>query len=119
MAGSREKKWSVKKKFREGQAEQVLDDLFFHYIDIAKKLQPKVVVAENVKGLIQGNARGYVKQIFKAFKEAGYSCQLFLLNAAAMGVPQRRREHFLSLIDLGPKRLRSILVNQKYQQENQ
>lgn len=90
MAGSREKAWGKKKKFREGQAEQVLDDLFFDFIAIAKKLKPKVVVAENVKGLISGNARGYVKQIFVGFKEAGYDCQLFLLNASAMGVPQRR-----------------------------
>jgi len=94
MAGSREKKWGKKKKFREGQAEQVLDDLFFDFIDIAEKLKPKVVVAENVKGLIQGNARGYVKQIFKRFKEIGYSVQLFLLNAAAMGVPQKRERVF-------------------------
>ena len=94
MAGSREKAWGEKKKFREGQTEQVLDDLFFDFIDIAKKLQPKIVVAENVKGLIQGNARGYVKEIFKAFREAGYSCQLFLLNAAAMGVPQKRERTF-------------------------
>lgn len=94
MAGSREKAWGEKKKFREGQAEQVLDDLFFDFIAIAKKLQPKVVVAENVKGLIQGNARGYVKEIFKQFREAGYECQLFLLNAAAMGVPQKRERTF-------------------------
>lgn len=90
MAGSREKAWGKKKKFREGQVEQVLDDLFFDFIAIAKKLKPKVVVAENVKGLIQGNARGYVKEIFAGFKDAGYHCQLFLLNAAYMGVPQRR-----------------------------
>lgn len=94
MAGSREKKWGKSSHFREGQTEQVLDDLFFHYIDIAKKLQPKVVVAENVKGLIQGNAKGYVKEIFAAFKDAGYLCQLFLLNAAAMGVPQYRERTF-------------------------
>lgn len=102
-AGSREKKWGVKKKFREGQTEQVLDDLFFHFIDTAKKLNPKVVVAENVKGLIQGNARGYVKQIFKGFKDAGYSCQLFLLNAAAMGVPQKRERTFFIANRLGKK----------------
>lgn len=94
MAGSREKAWGEKKKFREGQAEQVLDDLFFHYIDIAKKLRPKVVVAENVKGLIQGNARGYVKEIFQAFNKAGYEAQLFLLNASRMGVPQIRERTF-------------------------
>ena len=94
MAGSREDAWGEKKKFREGQADQVLDDLFFDYIAIAKKLQPKVVVAENVKGLIIGKAKGYVKQIFKAFDEAGYDVQLFLLNAAFMGVPQRRERTF-------------------------
>lgn len=94
MAGSREKKWGKKSYFREGQAEQHLDDLFFDFIATAKRLQPKVVIAENVKGLIQGNAKGYVKKIFQGFKDAGYSVQLFLLNAALMGVPQRRERIF-------------------------
>lgn len=94
MAGSREKAWGEKKKFREGQAEQVLDDLFFDYIAIAKMLQPKVVVAENVKGLVIGTARGYVKEIFTAFHDAGYETQLFLLNASRMGVPQARERTF-------------------------
>lgn len=94
MAGNREKDWGKKKVFKEGQAHQVLDDLFFEYIALAKKLQPKVVLAENVKGLIQGNAKLYVKRIFKAFDEAGYKVQLFLLNAASMGVPQKRERVF-------------------------
>lgn len=90
MAGDREAGWNKEKVFREGQAKQKLDDLFFHFIAIAKKLQPKVVIAENVSGLIKGNAKGYVNEIFKAFQEAGYVPQLFLLNSAFMGVPQRR-----------------------------
>lgn len=94
MAGAREKAWSKDKVFREGQAKQVLDDLFFHFIDIAAKLRPKVVVAENVKGLVLGNARGYVKEIFAAFDKAGYDAQLFLLNASRMGVPQVRERTF-------------------------
>lgn len=94
MAGSREKAWGKKKKFREGQADQVLDDLFFHYIDLAKKLQPKIVVAENVKGMLQGNAKGYVKQIINLFNVAGYNVQLFLLNGATMGLPQKRERVF-------------------------
>jgi len=94
MAGNREKDWGKKKVFKEGQAEQVLDDLFFEYIELAKKLKPKIVLAENVKGLIQGNAKLYVKKIFKAFDEAGYNVQLFLLNAASMGVPQKRERVF-------------------------
>jgi DNA (cytosine-5)-methyltransferase 1 len=94
MAGNREKDWGKKKVFKEGQAEQVLDDLFFEYIALAKKLKPKIVLAENVKGLIQGNAKLYVKKIFKAFDEDGYNVQLFLLNAASMGVPQKRERVF-------------------------
>jgi site-specific DNA-cytosine methylase len=94
MAGSREKKWGKSSHFKEGQAKQHLDDLFFHFIETAKKLKPKVVVAENVKGLIIGNAKGYVKQIFAGFREAGYETQLFLLNSSKMGVPQRRERTF-------------------------
>jgi DNA (cytosine-5)-methyltransferase 1 len=94
MAGSREKAWGEKKQFREGQAVQVLDDLFFHFIETARILQPKVVIAENVKGLLMGKAKGYVKQIVDLFNLAGYDVQLFLLNAAFMGVPQRRERTF-------------------------
>ena len=90
MSGSREKKWGKEHHFREGQAVQNLDDLFFEFIDVAIKLKPKMVIAENVKGLIMGNARGYVKQIFAKFKVAGYKTKLFLLNSSVMGVPQRR-----------------------------
>ena len=32
-AGLREESWGKKKKFREGQAEQTLDDLFFVFLD--------------------------------------------------------------------------------------
>ena len=94
MAGNREKDWGKEKKFKEGQAEQVLDTLFFDFIDLAKELQPKVVVAENVKGLLMGNAKEYVIKIYKQFNEAGYYCQHFLLDASKMGVPQRRERVF-------------------------
>ena len=65
MAGDREDAWGKEKAFKEGQAMQTLDDLFFWYIKAIKKLKPKVFIAENVKGLIEGNARGYVNQILK------------------------------------------------------
>jgi DNA (cytosine-5)-methyltransferase 1 len=94
MAGNREKDWGKDKKFREGQAEQVLDTLFFDFIDLAKKLQPKVVIAENVKGLLLGDAQKYVDRILTAFDEAGYWVDFKLLDASKMGVPQRRERVF-------------------------
>ena len=40
----RHKIWGVKKSFNEGNTEQTLDDLFFHFLDLANTLQPKVIV---------------------------------------------------------------------------
>lgn len=94
MAGNREKDWGKEKKFKEGQAKQVLDELFFDFIDLAHKLQPKIVIAENVKGLLFGEAKSYVRRIYKAFETAGYYVQHFLLDASKMGVPQRRERVF-------------------------
>jgi DNA (cytosine-5)-methyltransferase 1 len=94
MAGNREKDWGKEKVFREGQAEQVLDTLFFDFIDLAKELKPKVVVAENVKGLLMGEAKAYVRKIYEEFDKAGYYCQHFLLDASKMGVPQKRERVF-------------------------
>lgn len=95
MAGQREEGWGKDKVFSEGQSKQILDDLFFYFIDLAKKLRPKIVIAENVKGMLQGNAKGYVIEIKRQFEEAGYNCQIFLLNAATMGVPQKRERVFV------------------------
>lgn len=109
-AGDREKNWGKKKQFREGQAFQPLDDLFFHFIDTAKQLRPKVVIAENVKGIVQGKAAWYTREIVRRFNAIGYDCQLFLLNAARMGVPQRRERAFfiarLRDLNLAPLKLK-------------
>lgn len=94
MAGSREKAWGKEKHFREGQAKQVLSDLFFDYLSLVERLRPKVAIAENVKGMLLGNAKGYTKLVMHRFREIGYKPQLFLVNAADCGVPQRRERVF-------------------------
>lgn len=109
MAGNREKDWGKEKVFREGQAEQVLDTLFFDFIDLAKKLQPKVVIAENVKGLLLGEAKNYVREIYREFDLAGYYVQHWLLDASKMGVPQKRERVFFIA-------LRKDLANQFLEQ---
>ena len=43
------------------------------------------MIAENVSGLLKGNARGYVNELLKAFKAAGYVTQIFLLDAHTIG----------------------------------
>lgn len=100
MAGSRERGWGKEKVFREGQAHQRLDDLVFTYVDTIAKLRPKVAILENVKGLLAGNAKAYAKEIVQRLRGHGYTVQVFLLNAATMGVPQmRERCFFIARLD--------------------
>jgi len=98
MAGNREKDWGKDKKFREGQAEQVLDTLFFDFLDLGEKLQPKVIIAENVKGMLLGAAQKYVDKVLTCFDEIGYYVDFKLLDASKMGVPQRRERVFFYAI---------------------
>lgn len=114
LAGSREKVWGKEKHFREGQAVQILDDLFFDFLKVADHLKPKVIVAENVKGMLAGNARGYVSAIFDLLKVMGYVPQIFLVNAAYCGVPQTRERVFVCAIrkDLFNKKLELKTVQQ-------
>ena len=96
--GGREKGWGKEKKFREGQVSQVLDTLFFDFIALAKRLQPKIVIAENVEGLLLGEAFEYVRRIYEAFEDAGYKVVHQLCSASDMGVPQMRRRVFFTAI---------------------
>jgi DNA (cytosine-5)-methyltransferase 1 len=107
MSGNREKDWGKEKHFREGQSIQVLDDLFFDFLQVADLLKPKVIVAENVKGLIAGNAKGYLKAIISTLNKMGYRPQVFLLNAAFCNVPQRRERVFICAVrnDVSDKKL--------------
>lgn len=93
-AGIREKAWGKKKMFAEGQSLQTLDDLVFVYCDTIIKLKPKVFILENVTGVIKGNAKSYAKNIVKKMTDAGYTVKVFQLNAASMGVPQKRERVF-------------------------
>lgn len=99
-SGLREKSWGVKKAFREGQAEQTLDDLLFVFLDTVNKLRPKTFIMENVEGLTLGNAWSYVQKIYAKSKEIGYKIKHWLLKGENMGVPQiRHRVFFVGVRD--------------------
>lgn len=100
IAGKREDSWGVEKKFREGQKLQTLDDLFFVWIETVNKLRPKVAIAENVEGLLLGNAQKYVVEIYKQLNAIGYKVKHYLLKGEQMGVPQtRHRVFFIAVRD--------------------
>lgn len=64
-----------------------LYEAFAKYVE---KLQPKVFVAENVKGILSANKGEAVKIIKERFELEGYKLKIFLVNFADFGVPQLR-----------------------------
>ena len=64
--------------------------LYKQMVRIIQAKQPKVFIAENVKGMMTLHKGAIFKQIISAFEEAGYKTFYSLLNAADYGVPQKR-----------------------------
>lgn len=100
MAGLREKAWGVEKSYSD--TTQRTDDLFFEFARVLRGVQPKVFVAENVKGITLGAAAtllgdeqfdmfGAEKQtIYHTLVDAGYNVRYKVLNSADYGVAQAR-----------------------------
>ncbi len=72
--------------------------LVWEYLNIIKKVQPKIFLFENVTGLKSTKSISGTKVIdnlTKAFEDMGYNVDLYTLNAADYGVPQRRKRVFI------------------------
>ena len=78
--------------------------LFYHYALFLKKLQPKMFLFENVRGLLTHDSGKTYKTMLKVFEEAGYVIKKQILNAWDYGVAQKRER----LITIG---IRKDLTN--------
>lgn len=71
-----------------------LDDargtLFYHYALFLRKLQPKMFLFENVKGLVSHDHGKTYQTINSIFESEGYVTQMKVLNAWDYGVAQKR-----------------------------
>lgn len=64
--------------------------MFYHYATFLNKLQPKVFLFENVKGLLTHDKGKTFKTIHNIFMEQGYTIKYSVLNAIDYGVAQKR-----------------------------
>lgn len=64
--------------------------LFYHYAAFLKKLQPKMFLFENVRGLLTHDRGRTYRTIIDIFEQTGYSIQKKILNAWDFGNPQKR-----------------------------
>ncbi len=66
------------------------NDLFRHFLRVAKELRPRCLVMENVPGLATLAGGRVLQHILDEFREAGYQVNFAELLAAQYGVPQMR-----------------------------
>jgi DNA (cytosine-5-)-methyltransferase len=78
--------------------------LFYHYAIFLEKLQPKMFLFENVKGLTSHDKGKTYKTILNVFESEGYTVKSKVLNAWDFGVAQKRER----MIMVG---IRNDLVN--------
>lgn len=64
--------------------------LFYHYAVFLEKLQPKMFLFENVRGLLNHDKGKTYSTILNIFEKAGYEIQKEVLNAWDYGVAQKR-----------------------------
>ena len=69
--------------------------VFYNYINLVEKKQPKAFVVENVKGLISRKHIQEFEKIIKTFEKVGYTVNYKLLNAKNYGVCQNRERVFI------------------------
>jgi len=67
-------------------------------------LMPKVIVMENVPGILTIGGGAVVAEIFSRLGELGYECDGKIFYAEDFGVPQERRRFFLIATRLGWKK---------------
>ena len=68
-------------------------NLYRYFVKVVEQSNPKIFVAENVKGLLSANNRQAISQIIEDFSktgEFGYTIEKHLINFAQYGAPQLR-----------------------------
>jgi DNA (cytosine-5)-methyltransferase 1 len=74
--------------------------LFEHFVRLAEGLKPRLILFENVRGLVtargpRGEPGEVLQMVREAFEAIGYGTTFALLNAADFGCPQRRVRCFM------------------------
>ncbi len=73
-------------------------NLVWSYLDILKHVNPKIFLLENVTGIKSaknGDGTKVLDNLIIAFNNLGYNTNVYKLNAADYGVPQKRNRIFI------------------------
>lgn len=83
------------------EEEDPRNQLFFEFVKFVDLAMPKVVLIENVRGIVTRN-NGYAKKrIYEIFEKRGYTVSDCILDASEYGVPQKRLRNFFVMSKRG------------------
>lgn len=71
--------------------EDVRGTMFFYYAEFLRQLQPKMFLAENVKGLTTHDGGRTIQTMVDVFQDLGYTVEWKVLNAWDYGVAEKRQ----------------------------
>ncbi len=74
-----------------GDADDDRNLLFKQFVRIVRITAPKIVLFENVTGMLAGKNKDTLKKIFSSFERLGYNMDAMVMSADNYGVPSRRR----------------------------
>jgi len=74
-----------------GEAHDERNSLFREFVRIVKTLNPRVVIFENVTGILAKKNQPVLKLIFKSFEDLGYKMDARVLSSEEYGVAETRR----------------------------
>lgn len=69
--------------------------LFLKFIEFVKIIKPKMVLIENVSGILSRSKGEIINNIKEILNKSGYKVDYKLLNASEFGVPQIRKRVFI------------------------
>ena len=76
-------------------ADDPRNQLFREFVDIVKRVNPKVIVFENVEGLLSFQGGKTYREVHTLFSELGYRTKGNTLMASEYAVPQKRKRVFI------------------------
>lgn len=93
-----------------GQADDGRNSLFKQFVRIVKLTDPKIVIFENVTGILAAKNEKVLKKIFHSFEKLGFHMEAQVMSADDFGVASRRKRTII----IGVKNAHPLYPKAKY-----
>lgn len=74
-----------------GDVDDTRNQLFRQFVRVVKETKPRVVIFENVTGMVAKKNAPILRKVFAMFEDLGYTMEARVMSAEEYGVPEMRR----------------------------